>query len=287
MASESIDFIALGLGFADPSLRRRRRRCSARAGRAALGHGQKGRYRTGRVRARVGRPVGTQTGQLKPTEQTVNPRRNSRRQERGPQRKRRQGKKPQNGSLKLAFPLRRTDPKPGAGRPKTSTQVSHLSRVEFRRNTPVHVTLRVLNDVRSLRRKKAYKTIRSCFVKARRKDFQVVRHSVQGNHVHVIVEAASKRALARGMQGLNIRLAKRLNSLFRRAGRFFADRYHSRLLRTPREVCRVIQYLLNNRAKHRREAGLAKLRARDPCTSQTHDVQPRTWLLEVGWMDAG
>ncbi|MEO0594260.1 MAG: hypothetical protein AAFZ38_11830, partial [Myxococcota bacterium] len=98
--------------------------------------------------------------------------------------------------------------------------------------------------------------------------------------------AASKRALARGMQGLNIRLAKRLNTLFGRAGRFFADRYHSRLLRTPREVCRVIQYLLNNRTKHRREAGLTKLSAHDPCTSQTHDVEPRTWLLEVGWTHA-
>ncbi|MEM6558606.1 MAG: transposase [Myxococcota bacterium] len=161
-----------------------------------------------------------------------------------------------------------------------------MSRVEFRRNTPVHVTLKVLDDVLSLRRKKAYKTIRSCFAKAEKRDFQVVRHSVQGDHVHVIVEAASKRALARGMQGLNIRLAKRLNTLFGRTGRFFADRYHSRLLRTPREVCRVIQYLLNNRAKHRREAGLTKLSPHDPCTSQTHDVEPRTWLLEVGWMNA-
>ncbi|MEL6338804.1 MAG: transposase, partial [Myxococcota bacterium] len=116
------------------------------------------------------------------------------------------------------------------------------------------------------------------------KQLRIVRHSVQGDHVHVIVEAASKRALARGMQGLNIRLAKRLNTLFERTGRFFADRYHSRLLRTPREVCRVIRYLLNNRAKHRRQAGLAKLSAHDPCTSQTHDVEPRTWLLEVGWM---
>ncbi|MEO1303313.1 MAG: hypothetical protein AAFV36_09120, partial [Myxococcota bacterium] len=87
--------------------------------------------------------------------------------------------------------MRRADPKPGAGRPKTSTQVSHLSRVEFQRNTPVHVTLRVLDDVFSLRRKSAYKTIRSCFAKAQKRDFQVVRHSVQGDHVHVIVEAAS------------------------------------------------------------------------------------------------
>ncbi|MEL6760094.1 MAG: transposase [Myxococcota bacterium] len=146
------------------------------------------------------------------------------------------------------------------------------------------MTIRVLDDVLSLRRNRAYKAIRGCFARAQKRDFQVVRHSVQGDHVHVIVEAASKLALARGMQGLNIRLAKRLNTLFRRKGRFFADRYHSRLLRTPREVCHAIQYLLNNRAKHRRQAGLAKLSAHDPCTSQKHDVEPRTWLLEVGWM---
>ena len=44
------------------------------------------------------------------------------------------------------------------------------------------------------------------------------------------------RALARGMQGLSIRMARRLNRLWRRSGKVFADRFHVEVLRTPRQV---------------------------------------------------
>lgn len=195
--------------------------------------------------------------------------------------RKRAGRRAQN--LEFAFPRRRTDPKPGAGRPRSSTRVSHLSREAFRRQTPVHVTLRVSGSIPSLRRKRAYRVIRSCFERSRNDGFQVVRHSVQGNHLHLIVEASSKNSLSRGMQGLGIRLAKRLNDLFGRVGRFFSDRYHAHLLRSPREVRNAINYVLKNRAKHRSQAGLGPLSLRDPCSSQTHDVAPRTWLLRVGW----
>jgi REP element-mobilizing transposase RayT len=37
-------------------------------------------------------------------------------------------------------------------------------------------------------------------VAARREDFRIVHFSIQGNHVHLIAEADSKTALAKGMQ---------------------------------------------------------------------------------------
>ncbi len=74
--------------------------------------------------------------------------------------------------------------------------------------------------------------------------------SVQSNHLHLIVEAPDKRRLARGIQALSIRLAKRLNRFFQRTGRVFADRFHARSLKTPLEVRRALVYVLNNYRKH-------------------------------------
>ena len=63
---------------------------------------------------------------------------------------------------------------------------------------------------------------------------------------HFVVEAAGAVALARGMQGLTIRLARRLNVLLGRRGKLFAQRYHARPLRTPTEVRNAIRYVLLN-----------------------------------------
>ncbi len=68
------------------------------------------------------------------------------------------------------------------------------------------------------------------------------RASIQGTHVHLIVEAQSRTALAKGMQGFGISAAKQLDRAVsgrrggRRRGSVFTDRYHARTLKTPREV---------------------------------------------------
>jgi len=54
--------------------------------------------------------------------------------------------------------------------------------------------------------------------------------------VQTICEAADKERLARGMQGLAILVAKRLNSKLGGKGKLFAQRYHARILRTPTEA---------------------------------------------------
>jgi hypothetical protein len=79
---------------------------------------------------------------------------------------------------------------------------------------------------------------------------RVTDYSVQGNHMHLIVEADDTSALSRGMQGLCIRIAKGLNRLMGRKGGVFADRFHAHVLRTPAEVRRALCYVLNNFRKH-------------------------------------
>jgi REP element-mobilizing transposase RayT len=71
---------------------------------------------------------------------------------------------------------------------------------------------------------------------ANRFGFKLVHYSVQGNHVHLLVEAQDDKALSRGMNGLGVRVAKGLNRVMRRHGKVLDDRYHGHSLRTPTEV---------------------------------------------------
>jgi REP element-mobilizing transposase RayT len=83
--------------------------------------------------------------------------------------------------------------------------------------------------------------------------FRLVHYSVQSNHLHLIAEAADRRSLSRGVQGLNIRVARAVNRQLERKGRVFADRYHARALQTPRAVHFALRYVLLNARKHQRD----------------------------------
>lgn len=201
-----------------------------------------------------------------------------------------------------------------AGRKPTGARsgVSHRRREPLASRFPVSVTLRVREHVPSLRRGKAYQLVREALEAAsERGDFRVVEFSVQTNHIHLIVEAHHKEALARGMQALSIRIAKGLNRLMETRGKVLADRYHARILRTPRAVRFALRYVLNNRRKHA-ELPLDPMWRRwiDPCSSalwfdgwsRKPDLstwpatarraerflpRARTWLLRRGWRRHG
>jgi REP element-mobilizing transposase RayT len=77
----------------------------------------------------------------------------------------------------------------------------------------VHVVLRVIGAVGNLRRRFTYRAIREAtLTTARREDFRIVHVSIQRTHVHLLVEADHKDALASGMQGFQISAAKHLNA---------------------------------------------------------------------------
>src|SRR5262249_6704193 len=117
--------------------------------------------------------------------------------------------------------------------------------------------------------------------------FRLVHYSVQGNHLHLIVEADDKVALSRGMQGLGIRLACAVNKVQQRDGSVFSDRYHAHYLRSRIETARAISYVLRNWFRH---AGIEMtIRDVDQLSSAAEPgttVLPRTWLLRVGWVNA-
>jgi putative transposase len=146
----------------------------------------------------------------------------------------------------------------GGRKPKPESErtfVAHRKRPTLPRKTPVHVALRLVEGIPSLRRHRPVKYIRRCIQLAHKDRFRVIEFSVQSNHVHLIIEAEDGRALSRGMQGLKIRLARRLNALFGRRGTMFTDRYHARPITSPRQARHCLSYVLNNARKHAAQQG--------------------------------
>jgi REP element-mobilizing transposase RayT len=191
--------------------------------------------------------------------------------------------------------------------------VAHDARPAHDARHPVHVTLR--SHLRCLRAHFVFPTVRLTLagLSARRETFRVVHFSVQGNHVHLLVEASDRAGLSAGLRSLAIRLALRLNRLLMRRGKVWVDRSHQHVLKTPRAVRNALVYVLGN---HRKHDARSTLRI-DPCSSAPyfdgfHDVArapptpaqcgasnqgaasdgapispPRTWLLASSWKRQG
>jgi hypothetical protein len=101
---------------------------------------------------------------------------------------------------------------PGSGRKPTRARPArpHRKREEFRRDQPVHVTIRMRDHVWNLRSLRSFTVIDGALRDVRsRPDFRVVQFTILGNHVHLIVEADAPRALATGMRALSIAQVER------------------------------------------------------------------------------
>jgi putative transposase len=166
----------------------------------------------------------------------------------------------------------------------------------------VHVTLRARARLPSLRGPRVFPAVREALRAASKEAFGVVQYSVQADHIHLVVEASDRTALARGTCGLIIRTARAINRALSRSGPVWGDRYHARALRTPREVRNALVYVLMNFRKHRP----ADRQRHDPCSSaawfdgfrrrdgeETAPAEPppvaraQTWLGSIGWRRHG
>jgi REP element-mobilizing transposase RayT len=207
--------------------------------------------------------------------------------------------------------------RPGAGRkPRPGRRnVLHRARQRFASRHPLLVTLRADAAVGSLRAKQTFREVRASIAAAAqgRTGFRIVQFSVQRDHVHLIVEAEDRATLSLAMRGLAVRLCKAINrAVGRPRGRVFLDRYHDRILRTPREVRHALAYVLQNARKHGAAPRSAPRAWVDPMSSgpwfdgwraevviprgRMRGVGPpeacpvaeaRTWLLRTGWRHYG
>jgi len=206
----------------------------------------------------------------------------------------------------------------GAGRkkkrlaPGERPPIPHVPRPPHKDGNPVHVTFRARPGLPSFRTERVHRMLTSILSRQQKETkrprkysehFQVVHFSIQSNHLHVMVEARNG-TLRSGVSGLAIAFAKQLNKLLRRAtGEVWAQRYHARELATPREVRNALAYIFHNWKKHGAitfgaivdkhssalrfegwaEEVIGLYFAPKPDQPPWRPVEPRTWLLRVGW----
>jgi REP element-mobilizing transposase RayT len=198
----------------------------------------------------------------------------------------------------------------GSGRKKSDRAgVPHRPRSPIRKKTVVHVTVRLVREIRSLRRFKLAPAMRTAFVRtAKKDDFRLCQFSIQRDHLHLACEADSKEGLARGVQGVEISFAKRLNAALGRKGKVFADRFHAVVVKSPRQLRNTLCYIMNNARRHgepldptyngidpfssawyfegwsddRWREGLGPPRGEDPCVAPAE-----SWLMSEGWRKHG
>jgi len=118
------------------------------------------------------------------------------------------------------------------------------------------------------------------------------------------------------MQAFEISAARHINRALsearrvRRRGRVFSDRYHARVLRSPRQVRHALAYVLNNWRRHEEDhgpesmfwtidpyssaihfSGWRELDGRRSSVPERHEPLPvgaaESWLLRVGWRRHG
>ena len=158
-----------------------------------------------------------------------------------------------------------------AGKPMQS----RLARPQFAQRFPQHVTIRMLPSVWNMRSQRCFSVLQRVMWKGSAKDFgfKLVHFAVMGSHIHMLVEANGKEALSRGMQGLNIRIAKALNRVMGRQGQVLSDHYNAKILRSPSQTLRARGYLLRNARKH------YGWRGADPFASTVPVQLPGTYFL--------
>jgi len=168
----------------------------------------------------------------------------------------------------------------GAGRKRKPGRPAepHGKRPVLQPDQPVHVVLRVLDDVRELRTRDMFMAVREAAIMTfHNMKCRIVHVSIQEGHLHLLVEADDTEALSRGMQGFKISAAKHINAAAtargrKRKGKVFADRYHAEIITCPTQAHHALSYVLKN-ASHCTSRG--KWPQRGPFS------RPRTYLLRA------
>jgi putative transposase len=196
-----------------------------------------------------------------------------------------------------------------AGRPRgrSGEYIPHVKRARVTKNTPVHVTLKCVEGLPSLRQVKYRRVILRVFAEeGARKGFRLVHYAIRRDHMHLVCEADATLALSRGIQRVASRVARLLNKELKRKGRFFADRFHGRAIRSPKDMRNVLSYVYLNLHKDKAKRRI-RILSPDSCSShawfdgwqhaspggppepgtRAPVAQAQSWLLRKGWRRHG
>ena len=231
--------------------------------------------------------------------------------------------------LDLLKRRRRRTPGVRLGRPPKGARAGspHTRRPVLKARFPVHVVLRTVAAVGSLRKRGIYQALREATIAMALRElnakqdgaFRIVHVSLQRTHVHLLVEADHRTALSRGLQGFQISRRQAHQPRGQPARRPAAPRHGvprplpradhrdpaagaprarlraQQLAQAPRGSRRAGEVMERRSVLDRRAVpGLEGARARGPdvevarhVRSRSSCICPRTWLLREGWRKHG
>ncbi len=143
----------------------------------------------------------------------------------------------------------------GAGRKRSGFRkdTPHRPRPELDARHPVHVSLRFRVRI-DHRNREIYAIARKVLQRyLGRDDFRIVHISLQNTHLHLLVEAANRRALTWGMQSFGITFAKAYHRKRGGCDKVFVHRYFANQITTERYARHALSYVLNNWRRHRED----------------------------------
>lgn len=205
----------------------------------------------------------------------------------------------------------------GAGRPKTSPFVPHMTRPEMGTRVPMQVLIRVRTGFASLRTPEMHKVFELAASRARRFGIRIIEYSLLDRAIHMVCEAKENDELERSFKSLNTTMAIALKKAFKadsgreHKGPVFLGRYHLTMLDSAEKVKAALADVLTKPAQefgrrpYRDEysSGVAFERWRklldgrvsedlitpdpDPEARRratTITASPQFWLTKTGWM---
>jgi REP element-mobilizing transposase RayT len=201
----------------------------------------------------------------------------------------------------------------GAGRKNKTRAVNHHRRHRMYINRPQHITIRMVDKLPSLRQRWFLYEFQRRARRAKKFNFFVLHFAILGNHLHMIVECKSNRAMELGMRSLIGSLAKTFRARTYQAGygpkhgSICNGRYFAKPIRTARQMRQTIRYVLMNFAKHKQLIAhideftsaaafrhWSKLLPMNPLLLEQLEFlkpqdcglsPPRSWLARRGWRE--
>jgi len=133
-------------------------------------------------------------------------------------------------------------------KPRRSRRTGRLlhTRRTVVRSRPMHLTMRVHEDVPGLRRQEILDYVRELVTQARLRGVRTVALALMGRHLHWLVVPESAAALRDATRFVFGHLAKFINRCFGRRGKVFVERYASTCCQSVRQAFHALNYVIKN-----------------------------------------
>jgi REP element-mobilizing transposase RayT len=140
-----------------------------------------------------------------------------------------------------------------AGRPAIhDVGIRHTRRFRLKKPSSLHLTIKVRDNKADIQSKRILKALHYAIKRARLKGLRVLHYTLEYNHVHLLVESVDNKILHKGMQAFGITIAKAINKIKKTKGTVYKNRYHLRLINSPKQLKNALHYIFSNGIKHKR-----------------------------------